>query len=90
MIPKCWETTTANGSRRPFWLGLSLMFVWIFALSAHARVSPVGPATPGDPAKPGGAPAPAATFGIGASDSVFAGGGATGWSMIGAATTASA
>lgn len=75
MIPKCWKTTPANGFRRPSWLGLSLMFALTFALSAHARVSPVGPAAPGDPAKPGGTPAPSVTFGIGASDSVFAGGG---------------
>jgi hypothetical protein len=47
------------------------MLVLLLTVSAHARISPA----PGNPAKPAGAPAPSVTFGIGASDSVFADGG---------------
>ncbi len=83
MVPKCWKFF-AKCFRCALWLCLTLMLISPFALSAHARVSP---ASPGDPA---GKPTPSVTFGIGPGDSVFAGGGDSGWFMIGAAINLSA
>jgi len=87
MTLRCWQPSAANSVRRLVWLWFVSMLVSLLTVSAHARVSPAAPA---DPAKPGGTPAPSVTFGIGASDSVFAGGGNTGWSMTGAPSAASA
>ncbi len=84
MVPRCWKLFAAECSRCALRFCLTLMFVYLSALSAHARVSP---ASPGNPA---GNPAPSVTFGIGPGDSVFVGGGDSGWCMIGAGTADSA
>jgi len=86
MVWECWKFSVANFIRRMLRLWFVSMLVSLFALSAHARVSPAHGASPGDPASPKGTPAPSATFGIVPSDSVFSGGGDSGWSMIHEAT----
>jgi hypothetical protein len=56
---------------------LAMILASVSIPAAHARVSPANAAQPlGNPAASGATPAPPATFGIGASDNVLAGGGA--------------
>jgi hypothetical protein len=86
MVWECWKFSALKSGRRTMRFWFVSMAVALFALPTHARTSP---ANPGDPAEPGGTPERSVTFGIGASDSVFSGGGAFGWFTIRAAIVVS-